>query len=70
MKKKHFLFFFLLATNNLIAQTDKADNEAGFNFFSNRSKDELVYTPFGRALKSKVHFVDSGQHLNIKDGYI
>jgi hypothetical protein len=37
---------------------------------SNAQTDKIVYTPFGPALKSKVHFVDSKHHLNIKDGHV
>jgi hypothetical protein len=37
---------------------------------TNAQTDEIVYTPFGPALKSKVHFVDSKHHLNIKDGHV
>jgi len=58
MKKAYFGIILFFAINQLIAQT------------VNNSKDEVVYTPSGPALKSQVHFVDSRHHLNMKDGNI
>jgi hypothetical protein len=58
MRKTYFSFILFFAINQLIAQS------------VNNSKDEVVYTPSGPALKSQVHFVDSRHHLNMKDGNI
>ena len=37
---------------------------------TNKSVDEMVYTPFGPSLKSKVHSVGSKRHLNVKNGHV
>lgn len=58
MRKAYFSFILFFAINQLIAQS------------VNNSKDEVVYTPSGPALRSQVHFVDSRHHLNMKDGNI
>ena len=35
-----------------------------------QSQDEIVNTPFGKALKSRVHYVDKNHHINIKNGQV
>jgi hypothetical protein len=52
--------------NSLFAQSDKTSHGS----HSNKSEDEVVYTPAGPARKSNVHLVDSEHHLNIQDGHI
>ena len=34
------------------------------------TKEEMVLTPGGPALKSNVHYVDSKHHINMKDGHM
>jgi Secretion system C-terminal sorting domain len=60
-----FLLLFL-STISLIAQSEKTSKYS----HSNKSEEEVVYTPVGPARKSRVHLVDSEHHLNIKDGHI
>ena len=40
------------------------------SIISNSSQEEVVYTPFGSAFKSNVHFVDKDHHLIQKNGNI
>jgi hypothetical protein len=64
-----FVFIFLLlllSISSLFAQIGKTSN----NSIHNKSDDEVVYTPFGPAYKSNVHFVYYEHHLNITDGNI
>jgi len=58
MKIIYSLFILFFAISQIVAQS------------LNNSKDEVVYTPSGPALKSQVHFVDSKHHLNMKDNKI
>ena len=37
---------------------------------NNSSEDEMVCTPAGKVIRSKVHYVDSYHYLNIKNGVV
>lgn len=75
MIKICYILFPFLLINTLIAQTPRASNYTRISVNNNDSifsntHDEVVYTPFGPALKSNVHFVDGEHNLNIKNGHI
>ena len=57
IKNSYLIFLFILSINSLVAQ-------------NNKSNSEMIATPYGKALRSKVHFIGSKQHLNIKDGNV
>ncbi len=40
------------------------------NSVSNKSQEEVVYTPLGPAIKSNVHYIDNKHYLNVKDGNV
>lgn len=68
----HFIFFFLVVIEGLKAQSHEPyrGNNTAENLNTNVYKnefDEIVYTPTGPALRSNVHLVKSGHHLNVKE---
>lgn len=59
----------LLLSDISVAQFPKT-NAYDLNSVSDNSVEEIVYTPFGPAKKSNIHYIDSRHYLNINDGNI
>lgn len=74
MKKIYFLLFQFIILSNLVAQTKQTsvfpESVTNHDHSSPNPQDEIVNTPFGKALKSKVHYVDKNHHLSYKNGQV
>lgn len=60
--------------DNLLAQPQNAsvfpEPVPNHNHPDSNPQDEIVNTPFGKALKSKIHYVPNNYHLNTKNGQV
>lgn len=77
MKRSHLfiIIFSSLISHGLNAQIEQTSNPFQKDSEINKSikgsyQEEVVNTPLGPTLKSRVHFVDSRHHLNVNDGFI
>jgi hypothetical protein len=67
-----FVFLlFLLLDNEILSQKGINSNICSpENHYKNNSNNELLNTPFGKAAKSKFHYVGSGHYLSINQNSI
>ncbi|GEM_PF-5803288 len=70
MSKKLLSLYLLLISLDVSSQINQDSFRKSNLMPKDKNPDEIVYTPFGPALKSRIHSIDKGHHLKVQNGTV